>query len=94
MPESILLPNKKPTRDCPQGTFYLAINESGTLPIGAIGFMDNAACYLLDTKFGHKPCVVKRTKRHTGKILHLNVVQAIDDYNRGMGAVDQLDQLR
>ena len=94
VPDCILLPNKKPTRECPQGTFYLAVNESGDLPMCAIGFMDNAACYLLDTKFGHRPCVVKRRNKSTGKVSHLNVVQAIDDYNTGMGGVDQLDQLR
>jgi hypothetical protein len=52
--------------------------------VAAIGVMDNAACYFLDSKYGHDPFVVKR-KNKRGGFDELHVVKGMEYYNRYMG---------
>ena len=93
IPNCVKMSNKRPTKNCPKGTFNLAVSTTGGLKVAAIGVMDNAACYFLDSKYGHHPFQVRRRNR-SGEFDTLNVVKGMEYYNRYMGAVDQFDQMR
>ncbi len=58
IPDCVKISNTRPTRTCPKGTFNLAVSTTGGLKVAAIGVMDNAACYFLDSKYGHDPFAV------------------------------------
>lgn len=84
----------KPTKKYPKGS--LMVGYTADKAIFMIGFMDNAAVYFLDAVFGTSPeNYVKMERKSTGsnEKTYFNVPKAIDEYNKYMGGVYQLDQI-
>jgi hypothetical protein len=81
----------KPTENNPRGALKYACNMTNSIFI--YSFMDNSACYFIDTAYGGlAPDVMDR---QVGKDkVRFQVPKAIADYNRFMGGVDASDQIR
>jgi hypothetical protein len=81
----------RPTTRCPRGTVNLSMSMDRQVAL--VGFMDNKACYLLDTKSGFVPANVVR-KNKDGEGQSYPMLESINLYGQWMGGVDQFDQLR
>lgn len=90
VPECVLLPSKRPTRNTPRGTVRYAHDPDTSIHI--YGWMDSGAVYLLDTF--HGPQVERLTRRVGAAIQEFELPVACNRYNQNMNGVDRYDQIR
>ena len=90
-PECLRLASKKPTKKCPKGTFKSASTMDGRL--WAFSFMDNAACYMLDTEEGGVSAQLLRMQRKgasRGEKIEVKGPNCNVFYQETMGVIDGL----
>ena len=89
-PEFLRLLSKKPTKKCPKGTFRSASALDGRL--WASSFMDNAACYMLDTAEGGVTTDLMRMQKkgtaRYGEKIAIKGPKCNEFYQRTMGVID------
>ena len=93
-PEGFLTAVKhpKPTLKCPKGTISAIVN--GTKNVAVYSMMDSSMVYILDTKYGPVKMSDMLRRQKAGEIVILSVYEGIVMYNKKMGAVDTVDQMR
>lgn len=82
----------KPTRANPRGTSKASVNSAND--ISMVPFMDNGACYFIDTVYG--PHKFEWMNRNVGRRVESYLVpKCIPEYNKfGLHGVDIVDQDR
>lgn len=93
VPEFIQFAGKhpKPTATNPKGTLKYAVNKLNT--VFMYGFMDSSVSYIIDTAYGGS-ATSPMIRREGATARTLTVPTAIAMYNKYMGGVDQMDQMR
>ena len=88
-PDCLRLASKRPTKKCPKGTFKSASTMDGRL--WAFSFMDNAACYMLDTEEGGVSAQLMRMQRKgpsRGEKIEVKGPNCNVFYQETMGVID------
>lgn len=83
----------KPSKKFPKGFLKCAYKADKSMCV--YGLMDNSVVYLLDTFYGSQELInMPRKQKQNGAVANLVVPPAVDHYNKKMGGVDQIDQIR
>jgi hypothetical protein len=93
-PDDFLATTKhpKPSLRCPKGTIAAIVNETKTVAVYSL--MDSSMVYIIDTRDGPVKMADMLRRQKAGDVVILLVYEGIVMYNKKMGGVDAVDQMR